>query len=88
MICLCVQPAPIRRPQVPAEDAEFWRTKGNEYFKFGDFVKSKDCYSKSLRAVPTAAAHANRALACLKLKEWTLAESDCSDVRTFVPVDA
>lgn len=69
--------APVRQQRDPQADADFWRTKGNEYFKFGDHVKAKECYGSSLRAVKTATAYANRALACIKLKEWDQAGVDC-----------
>lgn len=79
-VMVCMQPAPIRRPQNPIEEAEFWKNKGNDYFTFRDFLKAKDCYSKSLQFLQTVAAYANRALVCIKLKEWKLAEGDCSAV--------
>jgi sperm-associated antigen 1 len=61
-------------------DADFWRNKGNAFFKFGDMHKAKDCYSKSLAAGPSASAFANRALVSTKLKEWDGAEADCTEV--------
>lgn len=64
-----------------SKDAEFWRIKGNDCFRFGDMIKAKDCYQKSISASPSATAYANRALACSKLKEWEGAEHDCSQVR-------
>ena len=67
---------------MPAEEAEHWRNKGNEYFKFGDFSKANKSYSTSIEAQPTAQAHANRALVCTKLQEWQQAEADCNEVRS------
>lgn len=55
-----------------------WKNKGNEYFKFGDFLKAKECYSSSLAVLESNAAYTNRALACIKLKEWQQAEEDCT----------
>jgi tetratricopeptide (TPR) repeat protein len=72
---------PIRQPRTPAEARDFWKDKGNQYFKVGDFQKAKECYSSSLVAQYSAAACMNHALACLKLKEWQQAEDDCSRVR-------
>eukprot|EP00892_Ulva_mutabilis_P003850 jgi/Ulvmu1/1837/UM119_0056.1 len=73
-----IVPARIRRPHPPAQEAEFWKKKGNEFYNFGDLAKAKECYTTSLDSMATAAAHANRALTCLKLKEWKLAEADCN----------
>ena len=75
-----VQAAPVRQARSPEDEAEFWRNKGNEYFKFRDFVRAKTSYTSSIEAVPSAAAFANRALAGMKLKEWQQAEADCSEV--------
>jgi tetratricopeptide (TPR) repeat protein len=72
--------APVRQPRTPEEDADFWKTKGNEYFKFGDHKKAKECYASSIGAKETAAAYANRGLTCLKLKEWEQAIADCTQV--------
>lgn len=71
---------PVRQARSPEEDSEFWRNKGNEYFKFCDFARAKSSYSTSIDALPSAAAFANRALASMKLKEWKAAEADCSEV--------
>lgn len=72
--------APIRQARTPEEEAEFWRSKGNDFFKFGDHTKAKHCYTTSIDSVPSAAAYANRALVCTKLKEWRQAEGDCTKV--------
>ena len=79
--CFSQAAPPIRQARSPEEDAEFWRSKGNDFFKFGDYVKAKQCYTSSIAAQPSAAAFANRALVCTKVKEWTQAERDCSQVR-------
>lgn len=72
---------PIRQKLPPAEAAEFWRGKGNDFFKFGDLARAKECYTTSIEEQPSAAAYANRALMCVKAKEWQQAEADCSLVR-------
>lgn len=82
---VCQAARPIRQARTPDEDADFWRNKGNEFFKFGDHAKAKQCYTSSIAALPSAAAFANRALVCTKLKEWTQAETDCSQVCTEFP---
>ena len=83
---VCQAARPIRQARTPDEDADFWRNKGNEFFKFGDHAKAKQCYTSSIAALPTAAAFGNRALVCTKLKEWTQAETDCSQVCSDFPV--
>ena len=65
---------PIRKPL----DADGWRSKGNEWFKMGDFRQAKDCYSSSIEAAANSLAYANRAMACLKLGEHRTAEEDCT----------
>lgn len=72
---------PIRQKRTSLEEAEFWRNKGNDYFKFGDLRKAKECYTTSLQASPSAATYANRALMSVKAKEWSLAEADCTQVQ-------
>lgn len=57
-----------------------WKAKGNEFFKFGDFHRAKECYTSSLAAQESHAAYTNRALVCIKLKEWQQAEDDCTQV--------
>ena len=65
-----------------------WKGKGNEFFKLGDFHRAKECYSSSLAALESNAAYTNRALACIKLKEWQQAEDDCTKVSPSRPSDA
>ena len=82
---VCQAARPIRQARTPDEDADFWRNKGNEFFKFGNHAKAKQCYTSSIAALPSAAAFTNRALVCTKLKEWTQAETDCLQVCTEFP---
>lgn len=42
--------------------------QGNEFFKQKKFKEAIDCYSRSIAFSPTAVAHANRAMAHIKLK--------------------
>mmetsp|Transcript_34972 Transcript_34972/g.99137 ORF Transcript_34972/g.99137 Transcript_34972/m.99137 type:complete len:483 (-) Transcript_34972:68-1516(-) len=73
---------PIRKPL----DSEGWRSKGNEWFKLGDYRQAKDCYSASIAEEPNCLAHANRAMACLKLGEVSLAEEDCTAAVSLDPL--
>ncbi|XP_043722979.1 RNA polymerase II-associated protein 3-like [Telopea speciosissima] len=60
-------------------DAASEKELGNEYFKQKKFKEAIDCYSRSIALSPTAVAFANRAMACLKMKRFVEAESDCSE---------
>lgn len=79
---LNLQEVPVRAPRSTEEERDMWKNKGNEYFKFGDFNKAKECYSSSLAAQESDAAYTNRALACIRLKEWQQAEEDCTKVNS------
>jgi tetratricopeptide (TPR) repeat protein len=61
------------------------RERGNEAFKSGDFVLAKELYSTSLALEETAEALCNRALACIKLGEYSLAIADCSRAAQLNP---
>lgn len=58
--------------------AEGWKDAGNAHFKAGRFQQAEACYSRSLELAPTCLAHANRALARLKLGRPAEAEADCA----------
>uniref|UniRef100_A0A6N2LBX8 Uncharacterized protein n=1 Tax=Salix viminalis TaxID=40686 RepID=A0A6N2LBX8_SALVM len=49
-------------------DATSEKELGNEYFKQKKFNEATECYSRSIALSPTAVAHANRAMAYLKIK--------------------
>lgn len=52
--------------------------QGNRLFKAGRFSDALACYSRSLALSPTSIAYANRAMAALKLEEYSEAEEDCT----------
>ncbi|XP_021282200.1 RNA polymerase II-associated protein 3 isoform X2 [Herrania umbratica] len=60
-------------------DAASEKELGNEYFKQKKFKEAIDCYSRSIGLLPTAVAHANRAMAYLKIKKFQEAEDDCTE---------
>ncbi|XVF57586.1 hypothetical protein PTKIN_Ptkin06aG0217400 [Pterospermum kingtungense] len=60
-------------------DAASEKELGNEYFKQKKFKEAIDCYSRSIALSPTAVAHANRAMAYLKIKKFQEAEDDCTE---------
>ncbi|KAJ6673024.1 hypothetical protein OIU79_024642 [Salix purpurea] len=51
-------------------DATSEKELGNEYFKQKKFSEAIECYSRSIALSPTAVAHANRAMAYLKIKRF------------------
>lgn len=73
---------PVRAPL----DSEGWRSKGNEWFKTGDYLQAKECYSASIDQEPNSLAYANRAMASLKLGETRLAEEDCTAAIALDPL--
>ncbi|PRW61388.1 SUMO-activating enzyme subunit 2 [Chlorella sorokiniana] len=80
-------PAPAAKPVVreltPAEAA---KEEGNAAFKLGDMQAAVDHYSRALELQPgQVAALNNRALARLKLQQWSEAEADCSAVLNAEP---
>ncbi|KAJ3412974.1 RNA polymerase II-associated protein 3 [Chytridiales sp. JEL 0842] len=61
------------------EKALIEKEKGNEYFKRAEFKKAVNCYNRSIALDPTTAVvPINRAMAHIKLGNWSLAESDCT----------
>jgi len=66
--------------------AENERLKGNECVKAKDFKEAVTCYSRSLELCPTEAfTYANRAMAYLKLKDFTRCVSDASEAIKIKP---
>ncbi|XP_058770411.1 uncharacterized protein LOC131644041 isoform X1 [Vicia villosa] len=60
-------------------DAASEKDLGNEFFKQKKFKEAIDCYSRSIAFSPTAVAHANRAMAHIKLRRFQEAEDDCTE---------
>lgn len=56
--------------------AEREREKGNDYYHAHEYPAAVEAYTLSLGLHATAAAHANRAAAYLKLERWADAEAD------------
>ena len=69
-----------QQPLAPSEasDAELWKDRGNKAFTKGAYADAKKSYTQSIALEPTCLAYANRAMAELKLKEFTAAEADCT----------
>ncbi|KAH7832915.1 hypothetical protein Vadar_001298 [Vaccinium darrowii] len=65
--------------EVSSPDAASEKELGNEYFKQKKYKEAIDCYSRSIALSPTAVAHANRAMAYLKIKRFQEAEDDCTE---------
>jgi tetratricopeptide (TPR) repeat protein len=55
-----------------------WKEKGNIQFKSGNYTAALDCYSSSIAAEPNSVGYANRAMAHLKLNNYTTAVKDCT----------
>ncbi|PIK58144.1 hypothetical protein BSL78_04944 [Apostichopus japonicus] len=56
------------------------KDKGNEAFRAGDYSEAIVYYSRSLSVIPSAPAYNNRALARIRLEEFTSAVGDCNKV--------
>lgn len=77
--------APVPPPATPAATpaaaapatAEGWKDAGNARFRAGQYQAAADCYASSLALAPTCLAHANRAMALLKLGRHAEAEAEC-----------
>ena len=63
----------MQRPE-PLLPAEEQRERGNRLFKAGNYKAARTAYSDSIVAAPTHLAYANRAMAALKLKDYSAAE--------------
>lgn len=83
--------APTGAAGVPAPgaaaptSAEGWKDAGNTHFKAGRFQQAETCYSRSLELAPSCLAHANRAMARLKLGKPAQAEVDCAAALALDP---
>ncbi|KAA6423043.1 MAG: hypothetical protein FRX49_07031 [Trebouxia sp. A1-2] len=79
-----VEAGPERRQQnLPVTsgeptDAELWKDRGNKAFAAKKYAQAKKDYTQSIALQPTCLAYANRAMAELKLDEFSAAESDCT----------
>ena len=58
--------------------AEQWKDRGNAHFKSGAFKAAIECYTSSINCHPTCVGYANRAMAKLKLNDYSGAEQDCT----------
>lgn len=55
------------------------KVKGNECHRIGENQEAFACYSRSLALDPSSAVvYANRAISCIRLERYELAEDDCS----------
>ena len=62
------------------------REKGNELFKAREYRSAVDSYALAIALDPeSAAAHANRAAARMKLKMWEAAVEDCTAALAIEP---
>ena len=59
-------------------DAELWKDRGNKAFAAKKYAQAKKDYTQSIALQPTCLAYANRAMAELKLDEFSEAQSDCT----------
>ncbi|CAC5381570.1 SPAG1 [Mytilus coruscus] len=61
------------------------KDKGNEAFRAGDYEESIAYYTRSIKLHSTAASYNNRAIAYLKISQWTNAAEDCNRVLHLEP---
>ena len=73
-------------PGAAPTTADGWKDAGNAHFKAGRFAQAAECYSASLALQPSCLAHANRAMASLKLGRAAEAEADCSEALALDPL--
>lgn len=76
-----MEPRQQNLPFSPAEptDAELWKDRGNKAFLAQNYAQAKQDYTQSIALQPTCLAYANRAMAELKLGEYSAAEADCTE---------
>ena len=76
-----MEPRQQNLPVSPAEptDAELWKDCGNRAFSAKKYAQAKQDYTQSIALQPTCLAYANRAMAELKLEEYSAAEADCTN---------
>ena len=82
-----MEPRQQNLPVSPAEptDAELWKDRGNIAFSAKNYAQAKKDYTQSIALQPTCLAYANRAMAELKLEEYSATEADCT---TAIALDA
>lgn len=75
-----MEPRQQNLPVSPTEptDAELWKDRGNKAFSAKNYAQAKKDYTQSIALQPTCLAYANRAMAELKLEEYSAAEADCT----------
>lgn len=75
-----MEPRQQNLPVTPAEptDAELWKDRGNKAFSANNYAQAKQDYTQSIALQPSCLAYANRAMAELKLEEFSAAEADCT----------
>lgn len=56
---------------------------GNKFFREKKFVQAIECYSRSIALQPSAVSYANRAMACIKIRRFKEAETDCTEALTL-----
>ncbi|GBG26959.1 Peptidyl-prolyl cis-trans isomerase FKBP4 [Hondaea fermentalgiana] len=62
------------------------RERGNDYYKKGDFAQAVKFYTRAIGFNPrSAVAYSNRAMALLKLKDFTAADADCCSALELDP---
>mmetsp|Transcript_17496 Transcript_17496/g.34397 ORF Transcript_17496/g.34397 Transcript_17496/m.34397 type:complete len:565 (-) Transcript_17496:310-2004(-) len=62
------------------------RERGNDYFKQGNFAQAIKFYTRAIGFNPkSAAAYSNRAMALLKLKDYSSSEMDCCSALELDP---
>ena len=69
-----------RQQNLPTEptDAELWKDRGNKAFSAKNYAQAKQDYTQSIALQPSCLAYANRAMAELKLEQYSAAEADCT----------
>ena len=82
-----MEPRQQNLPVTPAEptDAELWKDRGNKAFSAKNYTQAKQDYTQSIALQPTCLAYANRAMAELKLEEFSAAEADCTKAIALDP---
>ncbi|KAK3587971.1 hypothetical protein CHS0354_014488 [Potamilus streckersoni] len=61
------------------------KDKGNEAFRANDYEEAVQYYSRSISLMPTIATYNNRALAYLKMEDWSNTLEDCNTVLKLEP---
>jgi len=69
-------------------DAQEWKTKGNDFYKAGNYKNALDCYKKSIDVDPNATVYVNRSMCHFGLGQFQDAVADAKEALRLDPTNA